>query len=95
MNLIKELKAGDNDVAIRGEVAEVSEPRTVTTRYGESTVADTVIKDATGEIKLTLWRDRIGLVKKGDKVEIRGAYVKEWQGRLELGVGKNGEIKVL
>jgi len=92
---ISDLKTGDNDVSITGEIAEISEPRSVQTKYGANTVAAAVVKDDSGSIKLTLWGRQISLVKQGDTVEISGGYVKEWNGELQLGVGKTGEIKVL
>jgi replication factor A1 len=92
---ISELKAGDPNVEVKGKIIEVGESRNVNTRFGASTVADAIIKDETGQIKLTLWRDQISKVKSGDEVEIIGGYVKEWNGELQLGIGKNGELKVL
>jgi replication factor A1 len=91
---ISELKAGQNDVSIRGEVVELSEPRAVQTKYGARTVADATIDDGSGSIRLSLWGEQISLLKQGNSVEINGAYVKEWNGQLQLGVGKTGEIKV-
>lgn len=92
---ISDLKAGDLDVAVSGEIAEMKEPRNVNTRFGATTVADATLKDDSGSIKLTLWRDNISKVKSGDSIEITGGYVKEWNGELQLGIGKNGELKVL
>lgn len=92
---ISELKAGQNDVSVKAEVVEVSEPRSVNTKYGMNTVADATLEDNSGKVKLTLWGKQISTVKQGDKLEIKGAYVKEWNGELQLGVGKAGEMKVL
>ncbi len=92
---ISELKAGSNDVSLKAEVTEVTEPRTVNTKYGTNTVANAVLDDGSGTVKLTLWGKQISTVKQGDNVEISGGFVKEWNGELQLGVGKTGEIKVL
>jgi ssDNA-binding replication factor A large subunit len=92
---ISELKAGSNDVSIKAEVTEVTEPRTVNTKYGTNTVANAILDDGSGTVKLTLWGKQISMVKQGDNVEITGGFVKEWNGELQLGVGKTGEIKVL
>jgi ssDNA-binding replication factor A large subunit len=92
---ISELKAGSNDVSLKAEVTEVTEPRTVNTKYGTNTVANAVLDDGSGTVKLTLWGKQISTVKQGDNVEITGGFVKEWNGELQLGVGKTGEIKVL
>jgi len=92
---ISELKAGSNDVSLKAEVTEVTEPRTVNTKYGTNTVANAVLDDGSGTVKLTLWGKQISSVKQGDNVEISGGFVKEWNGELQLGVGKTGEIRVL
>jgi ssDNA-binding replication factor A large subunit len=92
---ISELKAGSNDVSLKAEVTEVTEPRTVNTKYGTNTVANAVLDDGSGTVKLTLWGKQISTVKQGDNLEITGGFVKEWNGELQLGVGKTGEIKVL
>jgi len=92
---ISELKAGSNDVSLKAEVTEVTEPRTVNTKYGTNTVANAVLDDGSGTVKLTLWGKQISSVKQGDNLEITGGFVKEWNGELQLGVGKTGEIKVL
>lgn len=92
---INDLKAGDTNIEINGEIAEIKEPRNVNTRFGATTVADATLKDDSGAIKLTLWRDQIAKVKTGDKVTVSGGYVKEWNGELQLGIGRDGELKVL
>jgi replication factor A1 len=90
---ISELKAGMNDVSLKAKVAELSEPRTVNTKYGMNTVADATLDDGSGTIKLSLWGNQISTVKSGDNVEIKGGYIKEWNGELQLGVGRTGELK--
>ena len=92
---ISELKAGLNDVSLKAEVVEVTEPRSVNTKYGTNTVANAVLDDGSGTVKLTLWGKQISSVKQGDNVEISGGYVKEWNGELQLGVGRAGELKVV
>ncbi len=92
---ISELKAGMNDVSIKGKVAEVSDTRQVQTKYGLRTVADATVEDGSGSIKLSLWGEQISSVKAGDSVEINGGYVKEWNGEMQLGVGRTGELKVV
>jgi ssDNA-binding replication factor A large subunit len=92
---ISELRAGMNEVAVSGKVTEISEPRQVQTKYGLKNVADANVQDDSGSIKLSLWGDQISSVKVGDSVEINGGYIKEWSGELQLGVGRNGELKVV
>lgn len=92
---ISELRAGLNDVSLKAAVTEISETRTVNTKYGTNTVADATIDDGSGKVKLTLWGKQISSVKQGDNIEITGGFVKEWNGELQVGVGRNGELKIV
>ncbi len=92
---ISELSAGMKDVAITAKVSEKSDPREVQTRFGRRLVADVIIKDGTGSVKLSLWEKQIDSVKVGDEIEIQGAYVTEWRGSLQLSVPKTGKMAVV
>jgi len=92
---ISELKAGLNDVSIKAEVSEMTETRSVNTKYGPRTVASAILDDGSGTVELTLWGEKISTLKQGDNVEVKGGYVKEWNGKLQVGVGKAGEINKL
>ena len=92
---IKDLKPGMDGVTITARVVSVSEPRKVSTRYGEALVAQAVIEDETGSAVLNLWRDQVKLVKPGDVIRVENAFTKEFRGRIELNVGKSGRIVVL
>ncbi len=83
------------DVTLAAKVAEKSEPREVQTRFGRRLVADVIIKDGTGSVKLSLWEKQIDSVKEGDEIEVAGAYVTEWRGSLQLSIPKTGKVTVL
>jgi len=55
---------------------------------GRNNLWNAIGKDASGDIKITLWNDDIGKVKAGDKVKIENGYVSEWQGEMQLSTGK-------
>ncbi|MBI1973581.1 DNA-binding protein [Candidatus Micrarchaeota archaeon] len=95
MAKISELRPGMNDVVVTGKVVSVSQPRSVNTKYGQNTVADATIEDDSGTVSMTLWGQQASTIKEGASVEIRGAYTKEWNGEIQLNVGRSGEIKVL
>ena len=81
---------------IEGVVDTISEPRTVNLRTGgQAQVADAVLKDDTGQIKLTLWDAQIKMVKPGSKVRIENGYVTSFKGENSLNVGKYGKLSVL
>ena len=94
---IKELREGMRKVDIEGKVVEVSQAREVHSRYGDQTfrVADAVISDETGTVKLTLWNEQIGQVKVNDSVRIENGYTGSFRGELQLNVGKYGKLTVL
>jgi len=92
---ISELSVGMKDVSLSAKVAEKNEPREVQTRFGRRLVADIMVKDKTGSIKLSLWEKQIDSVKEGDDIEITGAYVTEWRGSLQLAIPKTGKLEVL
>ncbi|MFC1755422.1 OB-fold nucleic acid binding domain-containing protein [Thermoproteota archaeon] len=92
---IKELEPRQGDVDIQVEVVSVEQPREFQKFGKPGRVANAVIKDATGEMKLTLWNEQIDQVKSGDKIHIQKGYVNEWQGEKQLTTGKFGTLDVV
>ncbi|RLG21852.1 DNA-binding protein [Candidatus Micrarchaeota archaeon] len=91
---IAELKAGMQDVDLEATVKEKGETKQITTKYGPNRVSNAVIEDDSGSVKLTLWGKQVDQVEEGDKISIKGAYTKEWNGELQVNIGRNGEMKV-
>lgn len=80
---------------VEGEIDSISEPRTVNLKSGgQAQVADAVLKDDTGQIKLTLWDAQINMVKKGSKIRIENGYITTFRGENSLNVGKYGKLTV-
>ena len=81
---------------VEGMIDNISEPRTVNLKTGgQAQVADAVLKDDTGQIKLTLWDAQIKMVKQGSKVRIENGYISTFRGENSLNVGKYGKLEVL
>jgi replication factor A1 len=77
------------------EVVSV-EPERQFDKFGKTgRVANAVIKDETGEIKLVLWNEQIDQIKPGMKVKILKGYCKEWNGELQISTGKFGSFEIL
>lgn len=92
---IKDLKIREGNVDIIVDVVDVGEVREFE-KFGKSgRVATAIVKDETGDIKLTLWNENIDNVKAGDKVHIINGYVSEWQGEPQLTTGKLGKLEVV
>ncbi|MFQ5941804.1 MAG: DNA-binding protein [Nitrososphaerales archaeon] len=93
---LSELRSGMRSVNIEASVVSVSEPRTVNKRDGGTAkVADVIIKDDSGEIKLSLWEDQIEMVKAGSKIAIENGYTTSFRGENQLSVGKYGKLNVM
>ena len=83
-------------VTVEAKVVEKSDPREVKSRYKDETyqVADAIIADETGSIKLTLWNEQIDQVKVDNKVKIENGYVTSFKGEVQLNVGKFGKLTI-
>jgi len=93
---IKDLRNGMKRVDVEAKVLEKGEPREVMSRYKNETyrVANVIISDDTGQIKLTLWNDQIEQVNENDTVKIENGYVTSFRGEIQLNVGRYGKLTV-
>ena len=92
---IKDLRIGMKRVNLKAKVVEVSKPKFVVTRFGNhASVANALVSDGTGKIKLCLWKDQIESVAVGDTVQIENARVSAFRNERQMRVGKNGMLRV-
>ncbi|UCH70175.1 MAG: DNA-binding protein [Candidatus Bathyarchaeota archaeon] len=93
---IKDLRDGLRQVDVVAKVIEKSDTREVRSRYRDETykVADAVISDETGSIKLVLWNKQIDQVNVDDTVKIENGYIKSFRGEMQLNVGRYGTLTV-
>jgi replication factor A1 len=90
---ISELKAGMRNVSVTGKIDSVGEPRTVNLKAGGTNdVADAIISDESGSIKLSLWGEDINKVRAGDKVSIENGYINTFKGENSINIGKFGKL---
>jgi len=92
---INEIKRGMSGISVEGKIADISEPRRVSTRYGQRSVADATLQDETGSIKLSLWEEKIDSVNIRDKVKVSGAYVTEFKNQLQLNIPQSGKLEII
>jgi replication factor A1 len=91
---ISDLKTGQGKVDIQVTIKS-KEPERVFNKYGrELKVANAIVQDESGEMKLSLWNDDIAKFNAGDKIKIANGYVSEFNGEKQLSAGKYGKIEV-
>ena len=92
---ISEIQGNQGSINIEADVVEVGETRTLE-KYGKTLkVANAVLKDDSGTIKLTLWNEEIEKVNKDDRVKITNGYARQFRDELQLTAGKFGKIEVV
>jgi replication factor A1 len=94
---IKDLRDGMRRVDVEAKVIQKSDTREVLSRYSDKTfrVADAIIKDDTGTIKLTLWNEQIDQVNVEDTVKIENGYIGSFRGEIQLNIGRYGKLSVM
>jgi len=91
---ISDLKQGLRKVNLEATIVEKGEVRRVNTRFGETQVANAVIKDETGKFPLVLWGEDAN-IEEGKKIKIENGFVSSFRSELQLSAGKFGKITVV
>jgi len=92
---ISDIEVNQKNIEVTGKIIEIS-PVKEFSKFGKiGRVASAILKDDSGQIQLTLWDEQIESVKKGDKIKIMNAYVKEWQGEKQLNIGRYGTVEII
>ena len=82
-------------VNLKAQIVEISKPKFVVTKFGNhASVANALVTDGTGKIKLCLWNDQIESVSAGDTVQIKNARVSAFRNERQMRIGKNGVLRV-
>jgi len=95
---ISELETGLHDISIAGRVMHISNAKTFITKKGkEGKVANLMIADNSGEIRVVLWTDNIKHLKKiseGDIVKINNVEIKDGYRAQEAHMQNRSTIKL-
>ena len=89
---IGELKSEMKGLHVEGIVSMMSSPRRV---KGDLRIAEAMLTDGTGTVKLVLWEDQIRGVREGSRVRILNGYTSSFQGTMQLNPGKYGRIEAI
>jgi replication factor A1 len=96
MQTIRELRDGDKQVSVEGDITAMADARDVSLRTGGSSrVVDATLDDGSASINLTLWNEQIDKVRKGARVRVVNAYVNTYKGQRQLNVGRYGSIELV
>jgi replication factor A1 len=90
---IKEIRMGDRNVGFTAEVSAVGESRTFNKFGKDGKVQEVTVKDDSGEAKLVLWNEQAETLAVGEKIEVKGAYTKEFRGELQLHIARQGSLE--
>ena len=94
-SVVSDLRPKLKQVNLKFKVVSKSDVREVSSRLDGSShrVAEAVIGDETGVIKMTLWDDQIDLIDEGNTYVLKNGYVGFFKNTLRLNVGKYGSIE--
>ena len=88
---IRDLRSGMTQICLNAKVLEIAKPNLVYTSYGNhATVANALIEDKTGTIRMTLWNEQISSISAGDTIKIDNARVVMYKGQRQLNIGRKG-----
>lgn len=92
---IKNILSGMRNVDIVGKIIQKYELREYKTEKSSGKVANMLVGDETGVVRVVLWQkqtDLFGQLKEGDIVKIRGAYVRDNNNRKELHLSEASKL---
>jgi replication factor A1 len=90
---IRDLRIGMRQVNLKAKVMEAPKRKTVLTRFGRyASVANVLIADETGTIKLCLWNEQIDSISMGDTIQVENARTSTFKGEKQLSIGKTGTL---
>ncbi len=92
---ISELQPKMGNADVEAEVIEKTDAREFSKFGRTGRVANAIIQDSSGKVKLTLWNEQVDQVDVGDKVIIKNGYVSEWQGEIQLSTGRMGTLEIV
>jgi replication factor A1 len=88
---IRDLRSGMTQVRLKAKVLEIPKPNLVYTRFGNyASVANALIADETGTIRLCLWNEQIDSISAGDTIQIENAKASTFKGQRQLSIGRKG-----
>ena len=92
---LSEIAPRQGKIDIELEVISIDQPREFQKFGQKGRVATALVKDDSGEMKMTLWNEEIDMVKPGCKIRITNGYCNEFQGEKQLTAGRFGKLEII
>jgi len=95
---IKNIVPGIRNLNLTARVFRVFEPREFEYKGQKGRVANVILSDGSGTIRMSLWNEQcehIDRLKTGMGIELFGGYTKDNRGNPEVRISKRGGIKLL
>jgi replication factor A1 len=91
---IKDLEPKMSNIATTFKIVEIGEPREVNSRrsYETHRVADAIVGDETGIVKVPLWNESIDEMKVGKTYRLEDGYTGLFRGNLQLKIGRHSKV---
>lgn len=92
---IAEIEPGKNVTDLKVRILSVAPARLIRTRAGRRTMLrEVLVADETGSVVLSLWGFGEGEeLSAGMVIKIEDGWAKEWQGNIQLSLGRSGKYE--
>jgi len=97
---VENILSGMNSVNLTGKVVRIFEPREFEKNGKKGKVANMIVADETGQIRMSLWNEQVeaveeGPLEQGKVIDIINGYTKDdGMGGCELRLGRSGQLKL-
>lgn len=92
---ISDLQSNQEGVNLTLTVVSVDEPKEFN-KYGKVLrLANAIVTDGSGEVKMSFWNENIDKIKPGVRFSLENGYCSEFRGEKQLTLGKNGKFVLL
>lgn len=96
---IGNIVTGMNNVTVTGKIQRIFDTREFENDDGKGKVANMILADETGDVRISLWNEEVeelieeGKIEQGDTIKIQNGYVKEDnRENPELRLGRSGTV---
>ncbi len=89
---LQDMEIGDRNIEVNVQVLEINK-KTINIKNAEKVIFSGVVRDETAARSFTAWQD-FGL-NAGDTINIKQAYVRNWQDRPEINIGNKAKVTKL